>query len=175
MMTADQQEESFKEKKERFTERAMARVVVRYLQNRGYKATCELVVNEHQLEIRKLTDKEMTKVRIDIAAHKNGKIIFIEIENGLWLSHPLLYRQFAHRLFLGFPKGYASPVDAEQLELARVYGIGVVAVDKTGELELLLAARDYPIAKKTAATIIKLIDNKRRKEKEKRDYSAVFK
>ena len=169
-MSSEQQTNSLK-KNQRLSERAMAKVLKRYLRERGYIAVCELVLNDKHFDIKELTGKELTKIRIDVAAHKNGSIIFIEIENGLWLTHPLLYREFAHHLFVAFPKGYSSPVDKEQLQLAAAFGIGVVAVQKTGELELLAEPTNYPIPTERANKIINLI-NKRAKQKGAGDHSS---
>ncbi|MHA1773552.1 MAG: hypothetical protein ACTSXO_05445 [Candidatus Heimdallarchaeota archaeon] len=167
------QNSSYIEKKQRFSERKMAKVIEQYLRKRGYTTVCELVLNNRYFDIKEITGKELTKVRIDVAAHKNGNITFIEIENGLWLTHPLLYRELAHRLFLAFPKGYTSPVDKEQLQFAAAFGIGIVAVQKTGELELLAEPTNHPIPEKRARVIINLINKRARQKKEGNQSSPV--
>ena len=128
------------------SEKEIARVLVYHLKKLGYLAVTELVLNDAHLNIRKITGKELTKVRIDVAAVKDNVVIFIEVENGLWATHPLLYRGFAQRVFLACPDENSSPTDLEQLELAKSEGIGVLKVSNIGTVLPVLEPVDREIS-----------------------------
>ncbi len=137
---------STKKKTTRLSEKEIARVLIYHLDKLGYHAVTELVLNEAHLNIKKITGKDLTKVRIDVAAVKGDIIIFIEVENGFWSTHPLLYRNFAQRVFLAYPAEYSTPTDAEQLQLAKSKGIGVIKVSTIGTLLPVLEPVDIEIS-----------------------------
>jgi len=137
---------SIKKKVKLLSEREIARVLIYHLEKLGYQAVTELVLNEAHLNIKKITGKDLTKVRIDVAAIKGDIITFIEVENGFWATHPLLYRNFAQRVFLAYPAEYSTPTDAEQLQLAKSEGIGVIKVSTIGTLLPVLDPVDIEIS-----------------------------
>lgn len=137
---------SIKKKTNLLSEREIARVLIYHLEKLGYQAVTELVLNDAHLNIKKITGKDLTKVRIDVAAVKGDIITFIEVENGFWVTHPLLYRNFAQRVFLAFPAEYSTPTDAEQLQLAKSQGIGVIKVSTIGTLLPVLEPTDIEIS-----------------------------
>lgn len=137
---------SIKKKTNLLSEREIARVLIYHLEKLGYQAVTELVLNDAHLNIKKITGKDLTKVRIDVAAVKGDIITFIEVENGFWATHPLLYRNFAQRVFLAFPAEYSTPTDAEQLQLAKSQGIGVIKVSTIGTLLPVLEPADIEIS-----------------------------
>jgi hypothetical protein len=100
-------------KKQALSEKEMAQILVKQLKRLNYRATTELVLNDSFFDIRGLTQKDYSKVRIDVAAYKE-KITFIEVENGLWITHPLLYLNFAHRVILAYPAEATAPTDQQQ-------------------------------------------------------------
>ena len=120
----------------------------------------ELVLNNSLFDIKALTNRDISKVRIDVAAYKDGKITFIEVENGLWVTHPLLYRDFAHRVFLACPFDEDNPTDSEQISMAKVYGIGIIRVTNLGSIIPILSPIDYDIPPIIANPIISLIKSK---------------
>ena len=128
------------------SEKEIARVLVYHLERLGYHAVTELVLNDAHLNIPKITSKELSKVRIDVAAVKGDVVIFIEVENGLWATHPLLYRGFAQRVFLACPAENSNPTDSEQLELAKSQGIGVLKVSNIGTVLPVLEPVDKEIS-----------------------------
>ncbi|NHJ84640.1 MAG: hypothetical protein FK734_04215 [Asgard group archaeon] len=146
------------------SEKEMAIILVKKLFDLGYQATTELVLDNSHFSIEKLTEKSVSKVRIDVAAHKNGDIIFIEVENGLWLTHPTLYREFAHRVFLACPYEITTPTDNEQLEYAEAKGIGVIKISANGTLFTILPPQNYEIPISRAKAVISLINRKNAKE-----------
>ncbi len=135
-----------KKNKHLLSEREIARVLIYHLEKLGYHAVTELVLNDAHLNIKKITGKNLTKVRIDVAAVKGDIITFIEVENGFWATHPLLYRNFAHRVFLAYPAESNTPTDAEQLQLAKSQGIGVIKVSTIGTLLPVLDPVDIEIS-----------------------------
>ena len=75
-------DESIENQNQMLSEKEMAYVLIQHLQNLDYIAVSELVLNDSLFNISKLVEKNITKVRIDVAAYKDDKITFIEVENG---------------------------------------------------------------------------------------------
>ncbi len=142
------------------SERKIADILTVYLERLGYIVVKELVLNNSLFDIKALTNRDISKVRIDVAAYKDGKIIFIEVENGLWVTHPLLYRDFAHRVFLACPFDDDNPTDSEQISMAKVYGIGIIRITNFGSIIPVLSPIDYDIPPIIANPIISLIKSK---------------
>jgi hypothetical protein len=142
------------------SERKIADILTVHLERLGYLTVKELVLNSSLFDIRAITKRNISKVRIDVAAYKDGKIIFIEVENGLWLTHPLLYRDFAHRVFLACPISDETPTDSEQISMAKVYGIGILKISELGTIMPILSPVDYDIPPIIANPIISLIKSK---------------
>ncbi|MBK5112832.1 MAG: hypothetical protein KGD59_14345 [Candidatus Heimdallarchaeota archaeon] len=142
------------------SERKIADILAVHLERLGYLTVKELVLNSSLFEIRAITKRNISKVRIDVAAYKDGKITFIEVENGLWLTHPLLYRDFAHRVFLACPFSDETPTDSEQISMAKVYGIGILKISELGTIMPILSPVDYDVPPIIANPIISLIKSK---------------
>jgi len=142
------------------SERKIADILTVHLERLGYIVVKELVLNNSLFDIKALTNRDISKVRIDVAAYKDGKITFIEVENGLWVTHPLLYRDFAHRVFLACPFDEDNPTDSEQISMAKVYGIGIIRVTNLGSIIPILSPIDYDIPPIIANPIISLIKSK---------------
>jgi len=150
-----------KEQENKFlSERKIADILTVHLERLGYIVVKELVLNNSLFDIKALTNRDISKVRIDVAAYKDGKITFIEIENGLWVTHPLLYRDFAHRVFLACPFDDDNPTDSEQISMAKVYGIGIIRITNQGSIIPVLSPIDYDIPPIIANPIISLIKSK---------------
>ena len=159
-------EQKIKEiQKEGLSEKNIAEVLLHHLSNLDYHATTELVLNSNHFDIQKLTGKELEKVRIDVAAYKDEKIIFIEVENGLWLTHPLLYRNFAHNILLAYPAENTALTDEEQIEYAKQKGIGIISVSTIGSVTSILRPKDQEIPEQLSKAIISLIDKRISKQK----------
>ena len=148
------------------SERKIADILTVHLKRLGYIVAKELVLNNSLFDIKALTNRDISKVRIDVAAYKNGKITFIEVENGLWVTHPLLYRDFAHRVFLACPFDDDNPTDSEQISMAKVYGIGIIRITNLGSIIPVLSPIDYDIPPIIANPIISLLKSKIEKEDE---------
>lgn len=142
------------------SERKIADILTVHLERLGYIVVKELVLNNSLFDIKALTNRDISKVRIDVAAYKDGKITFIEVENGLWVTHPLLYRDFAHRVFLACPFNDDNPTDSEQISMAKVYGIGIIRITNLGSIIPVLSPIDYDIPPIIANPIISLIKSK---------------
>ena len=142
------------------SERKIADILTVHLERLGYVVVKELVLNNSLFDIKALTNRDISKVRIDVAAYKDGKITFIEVENGLWVTHPLLYRDFAHRVFLACPFNDDNPTDSEQISMAKVYGIGIIRITNIGSIIPVLSPIDYDIPPIIANPIISLIKSK---------------
>ncbi len=142
------------------SERKIADILTVHLERLGYIVVKELVLNNSLFDIKALTKRDISKVRIDVAAYKDGKITFIEVENGLWVTHPLLYRDFAHRVFLACPFDNDNPTDSEQISMAKVYGIGIIRITNQGSIIPVLSPIDYEIPPIIANPIISLIKSK---------------
>lgn len=142
------------------SERKIADILKVHLERLGYVVVKELVLNNSLFDIKALTNRDISKVRIDLAAYKDGKITFIEVENGLWVTHPLLYRDFAHRVFLACPFNDDNPTDSEQISMAKVYGIGIIRITNLGSIIPVLSPIDYDIPPIIANPIISLIKSK---------------
>ncbi len=145
------------------SEKEMTYVLLQHLENSGYIAVTELVLNNSLFDISNQVSKDISKIRIDIAAYKNDKIIFIEVENGLWLTHPLLYREFSHLLFLACPAEFKSPTDNEQILMAKRNGIGIITVTKNGSIKTILPPVEYNISNSYSKAIICLIKKRKMK------------
>lgn len=141
-------------------EREIANVLVHHLTNLGYQTKTEFVLNNSYFNIKQLTNKEVSKVRIDVAAVKDDKITFIEVENGLWITHPLIYRNFAHRVFLAYPAENENPTDEEQIKFAKSEGIGIIKVSAIGSITPLVKPLDYEIPAPLSNAIISLFNEK---------------
>ena len=151
----------YKEQENKFlSERKIADILTVHLERLGYIVVKELVLNNSLFDIKALTNRDISKVRIDVAAYKDGKITFIEVENGLWVTHPLLYRDFAHRVFLACPFDDDNPTDSEQISMAKVYGIGIIRITNQGSIIPVLSPIDYDIPPIIANPIISLIKSK---------------
>jgi len=142
------------------SERKIADILTVHLERLGYIVVKELVLNNSLFDIKALTNRDISKVRIDVAAYKDGKITFIEVENGLWVTHPLLYRDFAHRVFLACPFDDDNPTDSEQISMAKVYGIGIIRITNQGSIIPVLSPIDYDIPPIIANPIISLLKSK---------------
>jgi len=142
------------------SERKIADILTVHLERLGYIVVKELVLNNSLFDIKALTNRNISKVRIDVAAYKDGKITFIEVENGLWVTHPLLYRDFAHRVFLACPYDDDNPTDSEQISMAKVYGIGIIRITNQGSIIPVLSPIDYDIPPIIANPIISLLKSK---------------
>jgi len=142
------------------SERKIADILTVHLEQLGYLVVKELVLNSSIFNIREITKRDISKVRIDIAAYKDGKITFIEVENGLWLTHPLLYRDFAHRVLLAYPCTEETPTDSEQISMAKAYGIGILKISEHGSITPILSPIDYELPAIIANPIISLIRSK---------------
>ncbi|MCE7743956.1 MAG: hypothetical protein GPJ52_02350 [Candidatus Heimdallarchaeota archaeon] len=150
-----------KEQENKFlSERKIADILTVHLERLGYIVVKELVLNNSLFDIKAITNRDISKVRIDVAAYKDGKITFIEIENGLWVTHPLLYRDFAHRVFLACPFDDDNPTDFEQISMAKVYGIGIIRITNQGSIIPVLSPIDYDIPPIIANPIISLLKSK---------------
>ncbi len=81
-------------------------------------------------------------IRIDLAVYNQltGTIIFIEAENGLWLTHPQIYKPFCNRLYLACPADLSS-YRQEQLNWATDQGIGVLEIDTDKHIHFTLEAK----------------------------------
>ena len=153
--------ENMKQENRFLSERKIADILTVHLKRLGYLTVKELVLNNSLFDIQALTKRNISKVRIDVAAYKDGKITFIEVENGLWLTHPLLYRDFAHRVFLACPfDDDDNPTDSEQISMAKVYGIGIIRITNQGSIIPVLSPIDYDIPPIIANPIISLIKSK---------------
>ncbi|NHJ47352.1 MAG: hypothetical protein FK733_06135 [Asgard group archaeon] len=146
------------------SEKEIAYTLLLNLQKLGYTAVTELVLNDLKFDIPKLVGKNISKVRIDLAAHKNEKITFIEVENGLWITHPQIYRKLAHILFLAYPAEYNSLTDEEQILFAKSKGIGIITVTANGSIKTTLKPIEHEIPIHLAKSIISLIDKKWKKD-----------
>ncbi|NPE07097.1 MAG: hypothetical protein GNW80_02345 [Asgard group archaeon] len=142
------------------SERKIAEILTVHLKRLGYIVVKELVLNNSLFDIKALTNRDISKVRIDVAAYKDGKITFIEVENGLWVTHPLIYRDFAHRVFLACPFDDDNPTDSEQISMAKVYGIGIIRITNLGSIIPVLSPIDYDIPPIIANPIISLLKSK---------------
>jgi hypothetical protein len=145
------------------SEKEIAYVLILHLQKLGYIAVSELVLDSSLFEISKLVEKNISKVRIDVAAYKDNKITFIEVENGLWLNHPILYRKLAHILFLAYPAEFNSPTDNEQILLAKRKGIGIISVTLNGSIKTILRPVEHQLSDRQTKVIISLIDKRKKK------------
>ncbi len=139
------------------SEKRIAEILRTHLVSLGYLVVKELVLNDFHFPIKRLAGKNISKVRIDVAALKDSKITFIEVENGLWVTHPLLYRKFAHRVLLAYPSSYNAPTDEKQIEMARKNGIGIVKINELGSIIPVLKPVDYKIAPYITKSIASLI------------------
>lgn len=153
--------ESINKQDKMLSEKEMTYALLQHLENLGYNAVAELVLNNSLFDISELVGKNISKVRIDIAAYKKDKITFIEIENGLWLTHPKLYRKFSHLLFLAYPAEYKSPTDNEQILFAKRKGIGILSVTKNGSIKTILRPVEYNISVSLSSVIISLIKKRK--------------
>jgi hypothetical protein len=165
----DQKDENVKTFNDPLSERRIARILEHHLQNLGYKVICEFVVNDRFLDLQSLTKKNTIKVRIDVAALKNNKLIFIEVENGLWMTHPLLYNNLAHRVFLAYPAEVSALTDNEQIKIAKEYGIGILKVSSIGSITPVLKPEEKEIPPEIDNTLIALFEKRYQKIK-KRTY-----
>ncbi len=147
------------------SEKKIGQVLLHHLTNLDYQVTTELVLNSNHFDIQGLTGKELDKVRIDVAAHKNGKITFIEIENGLWLTHPLLYRNFAHNVLLAYPVENTALTDDEQIKYAEKKGIGIVSVSTIGSVTSIVRPIEQEIPEQLSKAIISLLDKRVSKQR----------
>lgn len=145
------------------SEKEMAYAIKIQLEKLGYIATAELVLTNKHFNLNEKTKENVSKIRIDVAAYKNNKVTFIEVENGLWTTHPLIYREFAHFLLLAYPTEYTSPTDSEQINLAKAYGIGIISVSRNGSIKSILRPEEYTIPKDTTKAIISLIHKRKAK------------
>ena len=152
--------ESRKTKQKILNEREIANYLILHLTELGYIALKEFVLTDKYFDIEKLTGKKISKVRIDVAALKDEKITFIEIENGLWSTHPLLYRNFAHRVFVAYPAEANNPTDHEQIKLAKSEGIGVIKVSSIGSVISVIKPIEFSVPKVTSETIVSLFNRR---------------
>lgn len=146
------------------SEKKIAQILLEHLHQLGYFVVTELVLDNSLFDIKFISGKEITKVRIDVAAYKDDTITFIEVENGLWVTHPLLYREFAHRVILAYPDEFQAPTDLEQIHLAQTKGIGIVSVSLDGTLKSILRPINLTIPQSRAKAIISLIKKRLKKE-----------
>ena len=144
-------------KRKILSEKRIAEILKTHLVSLGYLVVKELVLNDFHFPVKRLSGKNITKVRIDVAALKDGKITFIEVENGLWVTHPLLYREFAHRVILAFPASFSSPTDDEQIKMAQENGIGIIKINEYGSIIPVLKPVDYDIAPYISKSIASLM------------------
>jgi hypothetical protein len=142
------------------TEREIAYYLVKHLEKYSYQTLLEFEVNSKYFDIRKITNKPLSKVRIDVAAIKNNKITFIEVENGFWITHPVQYLPFAHRVILAYPAEYSAPTDNQQLAFAKKKGIGVIKISRQGSLLPVLFPKEQSISNKLVKSIITLFQKK---------------
>jgi hypothetical protein len=155
--------ESIENHNQMLSEKEMTYVLILHLQKLGYIAVSELILDSSLFDISKLVEKNISKVRIDVAAYKDNKIIFIEVENGLWLTHPILYRELAHILFLAYPAEFNSPTDNEQILLAKRKGIGIISVTINGSIKTILRPVEHQLSDSHTKAIISLIDKRKKK------------
>ena len=70
--------------------------------------------------------------RIDLAVYDPEKklVIFIEAENGLWMQHPVVYKELANFTYLASPlEKKVREFNGEQREWAKKEGIGIIEID----------------------------------------------
>lgn len=142
------------------SEREIAQVLLHHLQALGYQATTEFVLNDRVFNIQRLTGKQISKVRIDVAALKGEIVTFIEIENGLWVTHPLLYTCFAHRVILAYPAEKQAPTDDDQIRFAKQEGIGIVKVSAIGSVIPVLPPVTQNIDPVVGKTVKRLLEQR---------------
>jgi hypothetical protein len=146
----------------KLSEKEIAHALQLHLERLGYTVVRELVLNDLKFDIQLLVGKDIRKVRIDVAAYKDDEITFIEVENGLWLTHPIIYRELAHKLYIAYPAEFASPSDQEQIKLAKSKGIGILTVNTNGSLQIILQPQEYDLPKHLSNAIISLIKKRRK-------------
>ena len=148
------------------SEQRIAKILVYHLQKLGYRAIIEFVVNNRFLDLEKLTGKNVSKVRIDVAAVKHNKIIFVEVENGFWMTHPLLYQNLANQVFLAYPAETEALTDEEQFKIAQKYGIGILKISSIGSITSILKSKEKQLPIEVQKALLALF-NKR--------YNAIHK
>jgi len=147
------------------SEKEMAQVLKEHLNTLDYVVVPELVLDSSMFDIKKLSGKNVKKVRIDVAAFKDDKVTFIEVENGLWVTHPLIYREFAQRVLLAYPDEHTAPTDREQIKMAKEYGIGIVSVSLNRSVCPIVPPEAYDIPESISKAIISLIEKRIKKGK----------
>ncbi|MBD3193057.1 MAG: hypothetical protein GF308_20640 [Candidatus Heimdallarchaeota archaeon] len=147
------------------SEQEIAEVLLPHLRSLGYQPITEFVLSDHFFDIKRLTGKQISKVRIDVAALKGETITFIEIENGLWVTHPRLYTNLAHRVILAFPAEKQAPTDQEQIHFAKKEGIGIVKVSSIGSVIPILPPTNRVIDPAISKAVKKLLEKRFSSEK----------
>ena len=108
-------------------------------------------------------------IRIDLAAYDphNDKIIFVEAENGLYLPHPQIYLPFCNELYVLCPEDHSSFRD-EQVEWSKNEGIGIIEMNKEGEIIKSLFAESRKIYPSVEAYVKARLFKKIKKERSKK-------
>lgn len=118
--------------RKKFVEEELVNVLAKRYESEGCLTVKELVIprNVHSKAYKKNSKRSYRRIDLAVYDPKEKLVIFIEAENGLWLNHPIAYKELAHFTYLASPKEVEERIfNGEQIAWAKKEGIGIIEVD----------------------------------------------
>ncbi|MFX0094110.1 MAG: hypothetical protein ACFFBD_20395 [Candidatus Hodarchaeota archaeon] len=148
-------------------ERQIVQILSEYYPPPNYWTVTELRI-KNILAIQQLTAHRggQHQVQIDLAvqSQEDQQLVFIEAETVLTLDHPILYRPFAHYVYLAVPESAIQnqpyAVQQQQFHLAQQKKIGILGVEKSGQVLVHVSAKWCPIQSFVFTTVSHALQKK---------------
>ncbi|MFX1532610.1 MAG: hypothetical protein ACFFDI_00070 [Promethearchaeota archaeon] len=149
------------------TEQQITQILLAYYRPPEFWAVPELRI-KNLLAIPQLTIHHggQQQIQIDLAVQSqhDKQLVFIEAERVLALDHPILYRPFAHYVYLAAPEEAIQKqpkvIQHQQFQLARQKKIGVLGVQADKKVIVHVSAEWCAVHPYVYATVCRVLQKK---------------
>lgn len=149
------------------TEQQITQILLTYYRPPEFWAVPELRI-KNLLAIPQLTIHHggQQQIQIDLAvqSQRDKRLVFIEAERVLALDHPILYRSFAHYVYLAAPEAAIQKqpkiIQYQQFQLARQKKIGVLGVQVDKQVIVHVSAEWCEVHPHVYATVCRVLQKK---------------
>lgn len=149
------------------SEEQIVGILQQYYRPPNFWAVLELRIRNF-LAISKITShrRKQQQVQIDLAILSliNQDLVFIEAETDLALDHPLLYRPFAHYVYLATSelaiKNQPLFIQNQQFNLAQQKKIGILGVKPNGQVIVHVSAKKCKVEPHIYRTVLNVFRKK---------------
>ncbi|MHA1912699.1 MAG: hypothetical protein ACTSYA_13510 [Candidatus Kariarchaeaceae archaeon] len=146
----------------------LVKILVERYEKKGCLTVEELVIPRqlHSKAFKRNSKRSYRRIDLAVYDPERKLVIFIEAENGLWMQHPVAYKELANYTYLASPvEEKKREFNGEQKDWAKKEGIGIIEIDLlTKQVNETVKPQFVDLEK----SIIELIYYRMKKAKEKR-------